>query len=61
MKGRLAGSVKRGAGLTFIEVISAGHMVPLNQPLVVRGERGRGGECALIVSVHFLLPRPWKF
>ena len=35
MEGRLAGSVKSGGGLTFIEVEEAGHMVPMNQPLVV--------------------------
>ena len=45
VSGRLAGSVKSGAGLTFIEVENAGHMVPLNQPEVVSGllERGGGG------------------
>ena len=37
VKGRLAGSVKTGAGLTFVEVEEAGHMVPLNQPEVVSG------------------------
>ena len=36
VKGRLAGTVKSAAGLTFVEVEEAGHMVPLNQPLVVR-------------------------
>ena len=35
MEGRLVGSVKSGGGLTFIEVEEAGHMVPMNQPLVV--------------------------
>ena len=30
------GSVKAGGGMTFIEVDSAGHMVPLDQPKVVR-------------------------
>lgn len=35
VNGRLAGSVKSAAGLTFIEVEKAGHMVPFNQPLVV--------------------------
>lgn len=34
--GRVAGRVKSGGGLTFIEVEGAGHMVPYNQPLVVR-------------------------
>lgn len=34
VNGRLAGSVKSAAGLTFIEVEKAGHMVPYNQPLV---------------------------
>jgi carboxypeptidase C (cathepsin A) len=34
LDGRLAGSVKSGAGLTFIEVENAGHMVPMNQPQV---------------------------
>ena len=43
MEERLAGSVKSGGGLTFIEVEEAGHMVPLNQPLVVSG--GCGCRC----------------
>jgi carboxypeptidase C (cathepsin A) len=32
VSGHLAGSVKTGGGLTFIEVENAGHMVPMNQP-----------------------------
>ena len=55
--GRLAATVKSGAGLTFIEVEEAGHMVPMNQPLVVRQsererERGRGRG----FIAHYLRP-----
>ena len=35
VSGHLAGSVKTGGGLTFIEVENAGHMVPMNQPEAV--------------------------
>ena len=32
--------MKTGGGMTFIEVDSAGHMVPLDQPEVVRKGEG---------------------
>ena len=35
VNGKLAGRVKTGGGLTFVEVANAGHMVPLNQPEAV--------------------------
>ena len=33
--GKLAGEVKTGGGMTFLQVEDAGHMVPANQPKVV--------------------------
>ena len=33
----VVGQVKTGGGLTFAAVDAAGHMVPLDQPAVVRG------------------------
>lgn len=35
MNGVVAGQVKSGGGLSFLEVEGAGHMVPMDQPAAV--------------------------
>ena len=38
MNSQVAGQVKSGGGMTFVAVEAAGHMVPMDQPEVVRSQ-----------------------